>query len=194
MNGTPSPLPAKEGPPADKAEWSFRSATGSFRQALFRLTALSAFAALSGPATALCTSSAAAEVATTDAGVYTAQFQRADTGSTPWVPLDGKEPPKKLPDCIGVATHARYVIGYDHLVYVTNGCDQTAHCQVWTDVNPDKQAVVVRPKEKKTVLTFRGSPARVFHAQVTCDLEGPARDKAPPRDDSSDDDSSNDDE
>ena len=58
--------------------------------------------------------------------------------------------------------------GYDHIVELTNACDQVAICDVATDVNPKRLQVTVDPKSKKSVLTWRGSPARVFTPRVSC--------------------------
>lgn len=88
------------------------------------------------------------------------------------VPLASAEKPSpKLPHCIQIKPEARYILGYDHLVHITNQCETTAHCQVSTDVNPAPQAVTVAPRKTETVLTFRGSPARVFVPHVACTLE-----------------------
>jgi hypothetical protein len=63
-----------------------------------------------------------------------------------------------------------YRSGYDHIVHLANHCDKSATCSVSTDVNPERIVVTVGPKEAVDVLTFRGSPARVFVAKVTCDV------------------------
>lgn len=59
-------------------------------------------------------------------------------------------------------------LGYNHLVHLKNTCKAAAACQVTTDVNPDPIAVELVPQQKTTVTTFRGSPARVFQAKVSC--------------------------
>jgi hypothetical protein len=71
--------------------------------------------------------------------------------------------------CVRYWAEARYTVGYDHLVYVANGCPAAMSCVVWTDVNPVGQSVVVRPEESAVVLTFRGSPSRSFTPFVRCE-------------------------
>ncbi len=70
--------------------------------------------------------------------------------------------------CVRFWPQARYAAGYDHLVYIANGCDVAVSCVVSTDVNPEAQVVPIRPQETVVVLTFRGSPARVFTPFVRC--------------------------
>ena len=76
------------------------------------------------------------------------------------------------PACVKWTTEVRYrPYGYDHLVHITNGCDKPARCRVTTNVNPEASQVRVVPKETATVVTFQGSPAREFTADVQCVLE-----------------------
>src|SRR5690606_6970755 len=80
-----------------------------------------------------------------------------------------------LPACIAVTTEARYgAVGYDHIVSLHNGCDRKAACVVTTDVNPIAITVELAPGAREDVVTFRGSPARVFTAKVSCQLEASA--------------------
>ena len=75
----------------------------------------------------------------------------------------------KTVDCVVHKTEARFVgLAYDHLVHLENRCTYSVACEVKTDVNPTPETVKLSPKEKKTHLTFRGSPARIFKATVTC--------------------------
>jgi hypothetical protein len=77
-----------------------------------------------------------------------------------------------FPTCIQVRASAPYGnAGYDHIVTLHNGCEKPAACRVSTNVNPDVVSVVLAPDEEKSVLTFRGSPARTFRAHVSCKLE-----------------------
>lgn len=77
-----------------------------------------------------------------------------------------------FPTCIQVRASAPYGnAGYDHIVTLDNGCEKPAACLVSTDVNPDVVTVSLAPGEAKSVLTFRGSPARTFRAHVSCKLE-----------------------
>ena len=85
-------------------------------------------------------------------------------------PADGGAPAAK--SCVKWTTEVRYrPYGYDHLVHLENGCDKPARCQVKTNVNPEPVEVRVAPKQSATVVTFQGSPAREFTAQVSCTLE-----------------------
>lgn len=81
-------------------------------------------------------------------------------------------PPKaspKLADCVQVRGEAYYAsVGYDHLVHLKNGCKKAASCTVKTNVNPDAASVDLAPAEEKTVVTWRGSPAREFTPDVAC--------------------------
>lgn len=75
--------------------------------------------------------------------------------------------------CFKTRSEARYAAyGYDHLVEIENTCDKPLLCVVKTDVNPDPSNVTVPGKEKRMVVTFRGSPAREFKPDVRCTIEG----------------------
>jgi hypothetical protein len=66
--------------------------------------------------------------------------------------------------CVIHKAEVRYVgLAYNHLVHFQNNCHYPVTCSVKTDVNPKPEA-----NERKTHLTFRGSPARVFKADVKC--------------------------
>jgi hypothetical protein len=85
-------------------------------------------------------------------------------------PADGGAPNPTV--CVKWTTEVRYrPYGYDHLVHITNGCDKPARCRVKTNVNPEPSQVRVLPKETASVVTFQGSPAREFTADVRCVLE-----------------------
>ena len=53
-----------------------------------------------------------------------------------------------IKNCYSVHGEARYgALAYKHIVIVTNRCDLSLQCQVWTDVDPSpKQSVSVGPK------------------------------------------------
>jgi hypothetical protein len=73
------------------------------------------------------------------------------------------------PDCVKVRPEVHYgALGYDHIVHLRNVCDQTYQCTVKTDVNPKPIDVAVPARFEVQVVTFRGSPARVFVAYVDC--------------------------
>jgi hypothetical protein len=65
---------------------------------------------------------------------------------------------------------ARYgALAYKHVVIVTNRCDVTLQCQVWTDVDPSpKQSTTVGPKGTSETIIRNNSPARVFKAFGEC--------------------------
>jgi hypothetical protein len=74
-----------------------------------------------------------------------------------------------FPACVSVSTIVRYgALGYDHIVGIANGCAKRVECVVRTDVNPDPIHASVSPKEATEVVTWRGSPAREFKADVKC--------------------------
>ena len=71
--------------------------------------------------------------------------------------------------CVSWTKEARYEgLGYNHYVYLSSACKVAMTCSVTTDVNPEPTIATVKPGGKATVLTFRGSPASEFTANVTC--------------------------
>ena len=77
------------------------------------------------------------------------------------------------PECVEVRGEARYGSqGYDHYVFVKNGCDRRADCRVTTSVNPEPASLRVAPGATESVVMWRGSPAREFAARADCTLEG----------------------
>ncbi len=75
------------------------------------------------------------------------------------------------PECVHVRTEVRYGNqGYDHLVFVRNGCDRAASCRVTTNANPSPVTLGVGPGQESSVVTFRGSAAREFTARADCAL------------------------
>ncbi len=99
-------------------------------------------------------------------------------GSFAWAPLvwlavSGGPAPSPLvaATCVQVRAEARYRnLGYDHVVYLDSKCDKDAACQVSTDVNPTVTRVAAPAKKTTEVVTFIGSPSRVFTPKVTCEL------------------------
>ncbi len=78
---------------------------------------------------------------------------------------------ESVPSCIVWSTAVRYRgIGYDHIVNIRGACEKPADCEVWTNVNPDKQRVEVSPGHNAEVVTFLASPSSVFEAHVSCSL------------------------
>lgn len=73
-------------------------------------------------------------------------------------------------DCINYTRVVRYGNhGYDHWVELESKCSEAARCTVKTNANPSGERAVVEPSATIGVLTFRGSPAREFSAQVRCE-------------------------
>jgi hypothetical protein len=71
--------------------------------------------------------------------------------------------------CVIVTTEARFAgLAYNHIVHIANGCSVPMTCTVTTDVNPEAQTVTVPPASRAEVLTFIGSPASAFTANVRC--------------------------
>ena len=84
---------------------------------------------------------------------------------------DAAAAPASVPACISWNKEARYrPYGYDHIVHIRNDCSQSARCVVTTDVNPSPIAVVVAAGTEVEVVTFVGSPASAFEANVECKL------------------------
>ena len=77
----------------------------------------------------------------------------------------------QVPDCVSVRGEARWgADAYNHIVVVRNQCSALARCRVATDVNPQETRIEVPAGETREVLTFMGSPARVFTPRVQCEL------------------------
>lgn len=71
--------------------------------------------------------------------------------------------------CVAERSDARFVgYAYNHIVYLDNRCAYPIACRISTDVNPTPVTVRLAPKEKKQHLTFRGSPAGIFKASISC--------------------------
>jgi hypothetical protein len=91
------------------------------------------------------------------------------TAALPLAEGEKEAPPGKLPECVKVRTEARYSgLGYDHVVEIENTCEKAMSCTVATDVNTQSNTLKLAPKQLETVVTFRGSPAREFKADVSC--------------------------
>lgn len=73
------------------------------------------------------------------------------------------------PSCVSVSAEARMqAYGFDHVVAVRNGCAQPVTCSVSTSVNSSPTVVQLGPGASQETLTWRGSPASVFTANVDC--------------------------
>jgi hypothetical protein len=87
----------------------------------------------------------------------------------PQPPQVAADTSKKPGGCVDVTSDASFAsVGYDHIVTLKSGCRKTVTCTVKTDVNPDAASVQLDPGESQSVVTWRGSPARVFKADVSC--------------------------
>jgi hypothetical protein len=73
-------------------------------------------------------------------------------------------------NCYGVHGEARYgALAYQHVVIVTNRCEVTLQCEVWTDVDPTpRQSLSVGPKSTGEVIVRATSPSRSFKAFGEC--------------------------
>jgi hypothetical protein len=85
---------------------------------------------------------------------------------------DGDVGDGALPSCIEVSGEARFRgYAYDHIVIVTNGCDERARCEVWTNVTPERRPVTVEAGRRQEVVTRVGSPARELTPHARCELD-----------------------
>ncbi|MDH5671451.1 MAG: hypothetical protein OEZ06_04830 [Myxococcales bacterium] len=76
-------------------------------------------------------------------------------------------------ECVKVSAETRYrAYGYDHIVHLESACDAVMTCQVKSDSNPEATQVELEPKAKKSLVLFRGSPARSFKPDVQCTTKG----------------------
>jgi hypothetical protein len=86
-------------------------------------------------------------------------------------PLQAEDTGKadKPGECVAVRGDASFAsVGYDHIVTLKSSCKKRVSCSVKTDVNPDPASVDLAPGDEKSVVTWRGSPARVFTPIVSC--------------------------
>ncbi len=67
------------------------------------------------------------------------------------------------------STESRYRgFGYDHLVHISNACDEPVSCVIRSSANPGHINVNVPGRRRISVITRRGSPSRKFSASVNC--------------------------
>lgn len=86
------------------------------------------------------------------------------------LPALGEEGGQDIKNCYSVHGEARYgALAYKHVVIVTNRCDITLQCEVWTDVDPTpRQSLSVGPNGTGEVIVRSSSPARGFKAFGEC--------------------------
>lgn len=84
--------------------------------------------------------------------------------------LGQEEGGDEIKDCYNVHGEARYgALAYKHIVIVTNRCDMSLQCEVWTDVDPSPRlSVSVGPKGTTETVVRNNSPARAFKAFGEC--------------------------
>lgn len=75
-----------------------------------------------------------------------------------------------IKNCYSIHGETRYgAIAFKHVVVVTNRCDLTLQCEVWTDVDPSpRQSLTVGPNSSGEVIVRANSPAREFKAYGEC--------------------------
>ncbi|MCH2110516.1 MAG: hypothetical protein MK135_14435 [Polyangiaceae bacterium] len=78
--------------------------------------------------------------------------------------------PKAAKECVDWKKEVRYSTGFDHIVRLTNNCSKSVICKISTNINPQVHRRSLEPKQKAQVMTYRGSPSRVFTAYVDCEF------------------------
>ena len=67
------------------------------------------------------------------------------------------------------STEVRYRgLGYQHIVHITNSCDEAVACEVRTSASHGHVDVTVPGRSSVAVLTRRGAASRKFTAQLSC--------------------------
>lgn len=90
--------------------------------------------------------------------------------SSPEGALEAQKDDGSVANCYNVRGEARYgALGYNHVVIVTNRCEMTLECQVWTDVDPKPRLkLTLGPKATEERTARINSPARGFKAFGEC--------------------------
>jgi hypothetical protein len=78
--------------------------------------------------------------------------------------------PQQVGDCASVTASASFRgDGYRHIVTLTNNCQRTVACEVWTDVDPTPHHLLqAKPGKSADVITRNGSPASGVRAEKLC--------------------------
>lgn len=73
-------------------------------------------------------------------------------------------------NCYAISGETRYgALAFKHIVVVSNRCDITLQCEVWTDVDPSpRHSLTVGPNASGEVLVRANSPSRAFKAFGEC--------------------------
>ena len=61
------------------------------------------------------------------------------------------------------------ITGYNHIVFLTNRCQQTFVCVVSTDVTPEPREATVPGNTTVSVFMAYNSPAPFFYPNVSCE-------------------------
>lgn len=82
----------------------------------------------------------------------------------------GSRPTATETECAIVRTEARPSgYGFDHVIYVRNGCSVTIDCKVSSDLDRrPRHRLVVPPSQEKGVVTRTNSQRRTFAPRVSC--------------------------
>jgi hypothetical protein len=85
----------------------------------------------------------------------------------------GAASPEGAEQCAVVAASARMeAYGYSHVVTLSNHCEKSVTCEVWTNVDPTPhQTLSAEPGKAAQVVTRRGSPSRDVHAEKSCHFD-----------------------
>lgn len=78
--------------------------------------------------------------------------------------------PQPVADCAQVTASARFKgDGYRHVVTLSNQCQQSVSCEVWTDVDPSPHHTLqANPGKTAEVIVRNGSPATAVRAEKLC--------------------------
>lgn len=80
--------------------------------------------------------------------------------------------PATTPACVSYGGESRYRYpGYDHVVYIFNGCASVAICDVSSNIDPRPIRVRLTPGEHDAILLRRASPSRTFVPHVDCEID-----------------------
>ena len=78
--------------------------------------------------------------------------------------------PQQVGDCAVVTASASFKgDGYRHIVTLTNTCQRSVACEVWTDVDPTPHhQLQAKPGKSAEVVIRNGSPASAVRADKIC--------------------------
>lgn len=93
----------------------------------------------------------------------------------PAATANGAEPfADNVGECASVTASVRMqAVGYNHVVTLSNHCQRTVSCEVWTNVDPTPhQTLKAKPGETVQTVTRIGSPSRDVQAGKLCHFDG----------------------